>query len=194
MVHWPGGPVPSVELVQAMADGAACNVTRVAMSVHSLTHMDAMRHFVDDGSTMEKMPLEAGIGPARVIEVRESAITRAILDPHDPRPGERLLFKTSNSERLWNDDEFHTDYVAVENDAAQFLVERGVMTVGVDYLSVAPWHDLISTHVTLLGAGVWVIEGLDLRGVEAGEYDLICLPLKIEGSDGAPCRAVVRRR
>lgn len=194
MVYWPGNPAPSVELVQSMADGAVCNVTRMTMSVHSLTHMDAMRHFVADGLTMEKMPLEAGIGPARVIEMHESAITRAIVEPHDPQPGERLLFKTSNSDRLWNDDEFHTDYVAVENDAAEFLVERGVLTVGVDYLSVAPWHDLISTHVTLLGAGVWVIEGLDLRAVEPGDYDLICLPLKIEGSDGAPCRVVLRRR
>jgi arylformamidase len=164
------------------------------MSAHTLTHMDAMRHFIADGATMEKMPLEAGIGPARVIEVEESAIARAIVEPHSPRPGERLLFKTSNSSRRWNDDEFHTDYVAIENDAARFLAERGVMTVGVDYLSVAPWHDLISTHVTLLGAGVWVIEGLDLSSVEPGDYDLICLPLKIEGSDGAPCRAVLRRR
>ncbi len=193
MVHWPDNPEPVVEQVARMEDGSVCNLTRIAMSAHTGTHMDAMRHFVADGITMEQMPLEAVVGPARLLDFGDApTITRALLAPHEPRAGERLLFKTSNSERRWLTDEFQTDYVAIENDAAQLLVERGVRSVGVDYLSVAPWHDLISTHVTLLGAGIWVVEGLDFRGVAPGEYEWICLPMKIVGSDGAPARAILR--
>lgn len=194
MVHWPDNVDPEVVLTADMKKGSVCNLTRLAFSAHTGTHMDAMRHFVADGLTMEQMPLDAAIGPARLIEIDAPAIERRHLEPHDPQPGERLLFKTPNSSRVWNTDDFLTDYIAIENDAAQFLVERKVRTVGVDSLSVAPWHDLVSTHVTLLGAGVWVIEGLDFRGVEPGDYDLICLPLKIAGSDGAPSRCVIRRR
>lgn len=194
MVHWPDNPVPVVEQVMDMRKGAVCNLTRIAFSAHTGTHMDSPRHFTVDGETMEKMPLDAVIGPARVIAMEGETITLADLLPHDPQPGERLLFKTSNSRVRWVGDAFRTDYVAIENEAAQLLVERKVRTVGVDYLSVAPWHDLVSTHVTLLSAGIWVIEGLDLRAIAPGDYDLVCLPLNIAGSDGAPARAVLRRR
>lgn len=194
MVHWPDNPDPVVEQIADMRAGSVCNLTRIAFSAHTGTHMDAMRHFVADGITMEKMPLDAVIGPARVIEVPNAkGIYRAEIEHHNFQPGERILFKTTNSALRW-DGKFHEDYVALENDAAQLMVECGVRTVGIDTLSVAPWHDLISTHVTLLSAGIWIIEGLDFRGVDAGDYDLVCLPLKIEGSDGAPARAVIRPR
>ncbi len=195
MVHWPGGPVPAVELVMDMQKGAAANVTRMAMSVHTGTHMDAMRHFIADGQTIETMPLDAVIGPARLIEIEDPvAIRREEIEPYDLQPGDRVLFKTANSAQRWNDDDFHEDFIYIDPAAARLLVERGVRTVGIDYLSVAPWSDGVTTHVILLGAGVWIIEGLDFRGVEPGDYDLICLPLKINGSDGAPSRAVIRKR
>lgn len=195
MVCWPGDPAPVIELAAEIGkNGAVCNVTKITCSAHTGTHMDSMRHFVADGITMEQMPLDAVIGPARVIEIDAPLIERQHLEAYRPKRGERLLFKTSNSSLRWNDDDFHTDYVAVDDSAAKYLVECGVMTVGLDYLSIAPWKDLVSTHITLLTAGVWIIEGLDFRNVEPGEYDLVCLPLKIEGSDGAPARAVLRKR
>lgn len=176
-----------------MEDGAVCNVTRMDLSVHTGTHMDAPLHFIRDGAPMDAMPIEATVGVARVLEIRDRTdITRAEIEPHDFQRGERILFKTANSESLWNDDEFHTGYIAIDNEAAKLLVERGVQTVGVDYLSVAPWRDLLAPHITLLGAGVWVIEGLDLRGIAPGLYDMICLPLKIVGSDGSPARVCLR--
>jgi arylformamidase len=195
MVHWPGAPVPEVVQVSDMAAGEVCNVTRIAFSAHTGTHMDAMRHFVADGITMEQMPLDAVIGPARLIEVADPvAIRREHLEPYNLQRGDRVLFKTPNSAERWKTADFREDFVYIDPEAARYLVERGVQTVGIDYLSVAPWEDGVTTHVILLGAGVWIIEGLDFRGVEPGDYDLICLPLKIPGSDGAPARAVIRKR
>lgn len=194
MIHWPDNPTPEIILEKDMRRGDVCNLTRLAFGAHTGTHMDAMRHFVAAGKTIDEMPLDATIGPARVVEIDAAAIERKHLAPFDPQPGERLLIKTSNSALRWNDGNFRTDYVGIENDAAQFLVERRIRTIGVDYLTVAPWHDLVSTHVTLLQAGIWIVEGLDLRKVQPGDYDLICLPLKIAGSDGAPARCVLRQR
>lgn len=194
MVHWPGNPEPCVELVSNMQKGDVANVTRIAMGAHTGTHMDSMRHFIRDGITMEAMPLDAVIGRAKLIAIDDPvAIRREHLEPHDLQRGDRVLFKTTNSELRWLTDEFREDFVYIDPEAARYLVERGVQTVGVDYLSVAPFFDGVTTHTILLGAGVWIIEGLDFRGVEPGDYELICLPLKINGSDGAPCRAIVRR-
>jgi arylformamidase len=194
MIHWPDNPVPEVVQTSDMKAGAVCNLTRVAFGVHTGTHMDSMRHFVADGITIEQMPIDASIGPARLIAIDEPAIRREHLEPYHPQRGERLLIKTSNSDRCWVDDTFREDYVGVEDCAAKFLVECGIRTIGVDYLTVAPWHDTVSTHVTLLSAGIWIIEGLDFRGVAPGDYDLVCLPLKIVGSDGSPARCVIRPR
>ncbi len=194
MVHWPGNPVPTLRQVLSIAHGDVCNLTTFEMGAHTGTHMDAPRHFIADGITMEQLPLDAVIGPARVVEVRDPEIRQAHLEPLGLAAGERILFKTRNSEWLWDTDEFQEEFVAVMPDAAAYLVERGVQTVGVDCLSVAPFSDSVTTHRILLGAGVWVIEGLNLRHVTPGDYDLVCLPLKMVGSDGAPARAVIRRR
>jgi arylformamidase len=194
MVHWPGGPEPKVELISDMNKGDVANVTSIAMSVHTGTHMDAMRHFIADGVTMEAMPLGAVIGPAKLIAVDDPAAIRLEhLRPHDLNPGDRVLFKTANSELRWFGDEFREDYVYIDPEAAKYLVEQGVQTVGVDYLSVAPFFDGVTTHRILLGAGVWIIEGLDFRNVEPGDYELVCLPLNVPGSDGALARAIVRK-
>jgi arylformamidase len=194
MVHWPGNPEPRIELVSDIKKGDVANVTSIAMGAHTGTHMDSMRHFIADGITMEAMPLDAVIGPAKLIAVDDPvAIRKEHLEAHNIQRGDRILFKTTNSELRWLTDEFREDFVYIDPDAARYLVEKGVRTVGVDYLSVAPFFDGITTHRIILGAGVWIIEGLDFRGVEPGSYELISLPLKIQGSDGAPCRTIIRK-
>ena len=143
---------------------------------------------------MERMPLDATIGRARVIEIQDpESIKREELIPHEIGSGERVLFKTRNSPRCWQTDDFVEDFVYVSQDAARYLAEVGVRTVGVDYLSVGGFYkDGPETHHALLGAGVWVIEGLNLSEIEPGEYELICLPIKVQEGDGAPARAILR--
>ncbi|HEY6407453.1 MAG TPA: cyclase family protein, partial [Ktedonobacteraceae bacterium] len=116
------------------------------------------------------------------------------LEPHHIQPGERVLFKTVNSARGWQTDTFLEDFVYISQEAARYLAAVGVQTVGIDYLSVGGYtQDAVETHVALLGAGIWIIEGLDLSQVDAGTYELICLPIKITGSDGGPARAILRK-
>jgi arylformamidase len=196
MPHWPGDVPVNIQQTMDMAAGAVCNLRTLSMSAHTGTHMDAPLHFVSDGASIDTMPFDATVGPARVVAItNERSITREELKIIQPRSNERLLFKTRNSQ-LWRDRRrsFIKDFVAIEADAARYLVDCGVRTVGVDYLSVGAYEkDGVETHRILLGAGVWVIEGLDLSAVDPGDYELVCLPLRIEGGDGAPARAAVRR-
>ncbi len=157
--------------------------------------MDAPRHYLADGAGIESMPIAASIGRARVIEIHDpDAIRRSELEPHRLAKGERVLFKTSNSARCWKTGHFQKKYVSIEPQAAHYLAECGLQTVGVDYLSVGGFESGgPETHRILLNAGIWIIEGLMLEHVEPGEYELVCLPLKIIGGDGAPARAVLRK-
>ncbi len=177
-----------------MAKGDECNVSRIALGVHTGTHMDAPEHFIAGGATMDTMPLKATVGVARVIEIHHpQAIARAELQTHDLQSGERVLFKTQNSSRDWANSPFDEQFVHICADGARYLVEAGVRTVGIDYLSVGAYEgDGVETHHVLLGAGVWVVEGLDLSQVSAGLVEFVCLPMKIIGAEGAPCRAIVR--
>jgi arylformamidase len=194
MVHWPDNPPVQIEREMSIDRGDAANVSKIAMGSHTGTHMDAPIHFVPGGEGIDMLPLDATMGEARVIASTDAvSIKRAELEPHDIQRGERILFKTRNSNRVWNTDEFDEDFVYISADAAEYLAERGVRTVGVDYLSVGGYkQDGIETHYALLGAGIWIIEGLNLASVEPGNYELVCLPLKIAGGDGAPARAIVR--
>jgi arylformamidase len=194
MAHWPGDIDISVSRVSNMEEGDVCNVSRLQMGAHTGTHMDAPLHFVNRAVSIDRMPLEATVGEARVIEIDTPvAIERADLERFQIEPGERILIKTRNSSRCWETDEFIEDYVYISEDGAKYLVERGVRTVGIDYLSVAGYFkDLVETHVALLQAGIWIIEGLDLRQIPPGRYDLVCLPLKLMGADGAPARAILK--
>ncbi|MGH3086642.1 MAG: cyclase family protein [Rubrobacteraceae bacterium] len=195
MVHWPDNPPVRIERMLDMERGDAANVSEISLGAHTGTHMDAPIHFVPDGAGMESMPLDATLGRARVIEIEDpESIKPEELEAHGIRRGERVLFKTRNSSRHWWDEDFIEDFVYVSREAARRLADLGARTVGVDYLSVGGFYkDGAETHEALLGAGVWVIEGLDLSGVEPGEYELICLPIKVENGDGAPARAIVRR-
>ncbi len=195
MVNWPGdAPFSRIETLK-IANGDVCNLSQFCSSVHIGTHMDSPRHFVPGGHGMESMPIAATVGPARVIAIHDPDLVQVKeLKPHRLAKGERILFRTRNSELCWKTHKFHEKYVHIPQDTARYLAEIGIQTVGVDYLSVGGYEtDSAETHRALLEAGIWVIEGLYLEHVEPGEYELVCLPLKLVGSDGAPARAVVRR-
>jgi len=195
MVHWPDNPPVYIERILDIERGDACNVSKLSLGAHTGTHMDAPVHFLRDGTGIDSMPLAATIGQARVITISDAESIKAReLEGHAIQPGERILFKTLNSTRCWGTDNFVEDFVYLSNEAARYLVSVGVQTVGVDYLSVGGYRvDGVEIHQTLLRAGIWVIEGLNLSTVEQGRYEVICLPLRIEGGDGAPARAVLRR-
>jgi arylformamidase len=194
LAHWPGDPPTDISRVKELARGDPCTVSRLTMCAHAATHMDAPAHFIDGGDTIDLMPLAAAIGRARVIAIEDpESIKPGELAKHRIRRGERILFKTANAGRCWEADGFVEDFVHVSVEAAGYLAERKVGLVGVDYLSVGGFHaDGVATHRALLGAGIWIIEGLDLSAVSPGRVHLICLPLKLAGAEGAPARAIVR--
>lgn len=194
MVHWPDNPPVSIERMLDIDRGDVANVSRLSMGAHTGTHMDAPLHFFQSGTGIDKMPLSAAIGLARVIEIRDpESIKPEELRPHHIQRGERILFKTRNSARCWQTNDFVEDFVYISQEAALYLAAQQVQIVGVDYLSVGGFFkDGVETHDALLEAGIWIIEGLNLANVEPGIYELICLPLKIEDGDGAPARAILR--
>ena len=191
---WPGHPQIAFDLTSDMNAGAKANITRIALGVHTGTHLDAPLHFIRDGGDVTTLALETLIGPAQVVDANDAAVIVAtVLDSlsiHDDT--ERLLIKTRNSQ-LWSEarTDFFTEFVAVNPSGAAWLVENEIRLVGVDYLSIAPYGDSVPTHVTLLRAGVIPVEGLNLSAVQPGKYWLICLPIKLGGCEGAPARAVL---
>jgi arylformamidase len=190
MPTYAGEPGPQLEHLKQISRGDSANVTALSLGSHTGTHVDAPHHYLDGRSTVEAMTLESLVGPAQVIELTEQRhITAPDLESASiPAGTTRLLLKTPNS-RFWNDDEFHTDFVGLTGDAAQWLVARSLVLVGIDYLSIerfrSPEHEV---HKTLLAANVVIVEGLDLRAVPPGEYTMACAPLKVVGADGAPAR------
>jgi arylformamidase len=195
MAHWPDNPPVRIERMMDLSRGDAANVSKIELGAHTGTHMDAPRHFLADGAGIDEMPFEATIGSARVIRIEHpQAILPEELEAHHLQAGERVLFRTRNSERCWNTDQFVEDFVYISAAAAQFLADRQVCTIGVDYLSVGGYvYDGVETHRILLSAGIWLIEGLNLSAVEPGTYELVCLPLRIAGADGALARAILRQ-
>lgn len=194
MAVWPGDDAPVIEQILFMDRGDICNLSKMAMSVHVGTHMDAPRHFINGGVFMDAMPLDAVMGEARVVEIHDPVAIRPEELPADLAAGERILFKTRNSSELWSKRGFQEDFVYISREAAEILAAKGVRAVGVDYLSIGGFHtDMVETHEAILGAGIWAIEGLDLNQVEPGRYEMACLPMKLTGSDGAPARVALRR-
>ncbi len=193
MVHWPDNPPVSIERMLGLEHGDA-NVSKIFMGSHTGTHMDAPLHFTRGGKSLDEMPLEATIGRARVIEVHDpESVKPGELGPHGIRSSERVLCKTRNSARRWHEEAFAEDFIYVSKEAAGYLATSGVQTVGIDYLSVGGFlKDGVETHRAFLEAGIWVIEGLDLSKAKPGEYELVCLPIKVQQSDGAPARAILR--
>jgi arylformamidase len=190
---YPGNPEVDITLQQAVARGAGANVSAIRFGSHTGTHADAARHFFDDGQPVDQIPLARLIGPALLVSFSDDvrAIGAAELNAHDLSGHTRILLRTRNS-RLLSQKEFVPDYTFLAPDGAQLLVEKGVELVGIDYLSIEQFHSgHHRTHRTLLAESVVILEGLDLSLPPPGVYQLICLPLRIEGCDGAPARAVL---
>ena len=187
---WPGDPPVVIEPVARLEDGHAAAVSRLALGTHTGTHVDPPAHFLPGGVTVDALPLEVLVGPALVVGVRAAGLVdaRRLASLAIPSGTERLLFK---SERDAGDVAGHGASGPVTADGARWLVERGVRLVGVDTLSIEPATRDYPVHRTLLAAGVVIVEGLDLSGVAAGRYRLVCLPLRIAGGDGAPARAIL---
>ncbi len=192
---WPGDPAVVLEQVSSMDAGAHDNVSRLAGGVHIGTHVDAPHHFMNDHRTVELLSLDVLVGPARVVQIEEDVkvVNAEVLEKAEiPSGTERLLLKTHNSS-LWErgELEFDTGFVGISADGADWLVQHAIKLIGIDYLSVAPFKQSIPTHRILLGAGIIIVEGLDLSGVHPGAYSLYCLPIKLVGSDGAPARVIL---
>ena len=201
MPVWPGQPEVTIERIAELSHGDVCNVSVVNFSVHSGTHIDAPVHFLKDAADITTASIDALNGDAVAIELIEQTaadghIRAAHLDAKSDAIGDatRLIVRTRNSEDDWTRDAFREDYAAVAPDAARWLVDRGIRTIGVDYLSVAPFDDPTTTHCILLDAGVWIIEALDLRATSAGPVEMRALPLKLVGSDASPIRVLARER
>ena len=193
LATYPGNTPFSLEAIKRIAKGDSSNVSTIHMSAHAGTHVDAPRHFFDAGHGVESLPLEMLCGRARVVEVTTRGhITADDLAELDLRDDIRLLLKTRNS-RLWGTPEFDRTFIGVAESGARYLVNRGIKVLGVDYLSVEPFKTPgAPAHHALLSAGTIVIEGLNLRDVAPGSYEMFCLPLALVGADGAPARVVLR--
>ncbi len=191
---YPGDSAIQITRVMSLEKGDIARVSHLSFSTHIGTHIDPPYHFIQDGKPADELPLDIFIGPARVVDVGDvDSIDAALLASFDLDGVTRLLFKTRNS-RFWSEtSEFQKEFVYLETDGAELLARRGLRLVGIDYLSIEKFNfDKPTTHWTLLGAGVVVVEGLDLSGVPPGDYELICLPLKIKDGDGGPARVVLR--
>lgn len=195
---YPGNPAISITAQQAISQGAGANVSRIDLGSHTGTHVDAPKHFFDDGAGVDALSLDVLIGPARLLAFSDAvaSIGEAELRSHDLTGVTRVLLKTRNSAWLASGStEFHTDYTYVAPDGAAYLASLGVQLVGVDYLSVEQFHSGHHlTHRTLLEQGIVIVEGLQLSEPPAGDYELYCLPVKFAGLDGAPARAVLVER
>jgi arylformamidase len=189
---YPGDPVPRIEAVRRIANGDVCNLSMLHMGSHTGTHVDAPYHFIADGARLGQVPLDRMVGPCVVADLRgRRAVDAASLESVPLHLGDILLCRTDNSDK-WAAPSFQQDFTFVTKDAAAALIARGVRALGMDYLSIEEFGSPdFPVHHALLGAGIFVIEGLDLREVAAGRYFLVCLPLNLPDMDGAPARAVL---
>ncbi len=198
MLTYPGDPGVAIKREKEIGipsaagqPASSANVSMYCIGSHTGTHVDPPFHFFPDGDTAEALPLDSLIGPAVVVEAPSDEIGRDFLAGAGLGNAERVLFKTKNS-AFSQDPVFREDFAHLTPDGAQYLVEQGVKLVGIDYLSIEKFHSKEhAVHKIFLGKGIVILEGLDLSGVEPGEYTFLCLPLKVIGGDGAPARAVL---
>lgn len=195
MPVWPGDDQVVLKRRTKIEEGAHANVSFLSLSVHTGTHVDAPYHFIENGTKVDEMPLDVLVGSAQVVEIPDSVsvINADVVSGANIQSGtQRILFKTRNS-HYWDlkNEEFQTEFVGIDLSGSQELVKRGVRLVGIDYLSASPFKVSKPTHDVLLESSMIIIEGLDLRNIVPGFYDLYCLPLKLLGSDGAPARVIL---
>jgi arylformamidase len=194
LVVYPGDPPIKIERKNIInKEGSRSNLSRLSFGSHTGTHIDPPLHFIENGISVDQLPLELLIGRARVVEVTSACIDETALEEFDFTADVRVLFKTRNS-YLWGKKQFSKEFVYIAPAAARALVDAGIKVVGVDYLSVEKYGaEEPRTHLTLLEAGAIIIEGLNLSEIEQGDYEMICSPLKIKDGDGAPARVVLRQ-
>lgn len=193
LATFPGNPEFELQAIKRIATGGSSNVSRLVLGTHTGTHVDAPRHFFDDGAPVDALPLDLLIGRTRVIQIgRRGGITREDLASAGLREDLRVLLKTPNS-GLWND-AFREDFTYLTESGARYLVEQGVKVVGIDYLSIEQFKKPgAPAHRALLSQKVIIIEGLNLADAEPGMYEMFCLPLRVSAGDGAPARVVLKR-
>jgi arylformamidase len=192
MPTYPGNPPFKIRQVRTVEEGANSTLSEVTTGTHAGTHVDAPSHFIAGERSLEDMGLEPLVGRARVIAVdADDEIAVSDLEPHSIEEGERILLKTRNS-MLWERSEFVKDYVFLSVEAARYLAGKRLACLGIDYLSVGGKGNGVEVHQALLGAGVMLVEGLDLTEADPGEYDFVCLPLRLADAEAAPSRAVLR--
>jgi arylformamidase len=171
-------------------------MSQLTLISHTGTHIDAPRHFFVDGTTIDVLPLETFIGPARVIEIMDTESIKPVeLEPYNIQAGERILFKTKNSSYVYDSDKFTKPYVFISNEAAQLLVDKKVRLVGIDYITVGGFatpEENRFVHKLFLNGGVSILEEVNLKGVKPGKYELLAVPIRLRKGDAAPCRAIIR--
>lgn len=194
MPFFPGNPEFEFQPVKRIAEGGSSNVSRLVLGTHTGTHVDAPRHFFDDGDGVDMLALDLLIGDARVVAIdKRGGITSADLEAAGLQDDSRVLLKTRNS-TFWTEDRFRQDFTYLDESGAHYMVERGVKVVGIDYLSIEQFRKPgAPAHRALLSQGIVIIEGLNLSNAEAGTYEMYCLPLPVSGADGAPARVVLKR-
>jgi arylformamidase len=194
MVHWPGDvPVKIQRTKEIVKDGDA-NVTAFSMSAHTGTHIDAPLHFIKDGKDVTQIALDKLNGKTKIFQIEdEQQITLEEIKNFEINNGDRILFKTKNSDEDWTMQPFNEKYIYLGTDAANYLKEKGIVCIGIDYLSIAGRANGEEVHKILLGAEISIIEGLNLRNIEPGLYEMVCLPMKLKGADGAPARVAIRK-
>lgn len=193
---WPGDKEPKFYKISTIAAGDGYNATAIDSLAHVGSHMDAPLHFIDGGASIDRAPIDVMIGDAKVIVIKNPEIIEpAELREHEIVPGDRVLFKTKNSDTDWTKENFRKKFVYLSTEACEYLVERRVKLICIDYLSVSGYKiNDEEAHLALLGAGIWLIEGVYAPGLQTGDYEMICLPMNIKDADGAPCRVLVRKK
>ncbi|MFH1115116.1 MAG: cyclase family protein [Pseudomonadota bacterium] len=193
MITFPGDPPFVTEPFFQRCKGDAFNLARISMGTHQGTHIDTPAHYLEGGATVDLIPLDHLVGPGIVLDMTgRKQVDRGNLENSALGDHVRVLLKTDNSPRLL-ESTFHEDYVHLTEDAAAYLVERGILMVGIDYLSIERYENPgAPVHMTLLKAGVLIVEGVYLLNVPAGPCEIFCLPLKIHGADGAPAGVLIR--
>ena len=195
MVHYPGDPGVALRHAKHLDRGDVATVSQLELGVHTGTHVDAPVHFLRETPGIDELALDDMIGPARVIDLPDTEIiTAQDLASAEIARGERILLRTRNSVHCWTRDTFVEDYAHLDTSAARLLADRRVRMLGIDYLSIGRGEEGPEVHRILLSVGVVLVEGLDLSRVTAGHYDVVCMPIKILGGDGAPARVALRRR
>jgi arylformamidase len=220
MRKWPEDAQPIVDWILERSKGDRTDMIGLNIITHTGTHMDAPLHFIPKGKTIDTMPADVMVGPGRVIEIKNpEKITLAEVEPYNIQAGERILFKTQNSYKLYDTDAFSPKYVYITIDVAHYLRDRKVLLVGLDYIALGPFADPFGksgvkmspkeekefqeqtkealnitseVHLSFLGNGIWVLESINLRDVRPGPCLLACLPLRVEGGDAAPARCIIR--